>query len=49
MMQGKSCNIMVAAELLLSAREAITQTRSEAQLEEFATDAGMMKDEQPLK
>ena len=41
MMQGKSCNIMLAAELLTSAREAIIQLRSDTQFEAFATEAGM--------
>jgi len=49
MMQGKSCNIMLAAELLTSAREAIIQLRSDTQFDAFATEAGMLKDDQPTR
>ena len=45
MMQAKSCNIILAAELVTSANAALTQMRSEKQLEKFATEAGMKKDD----
>ena len=44
-MHGKSCNIMLAVELLSSANAAIKQLRSDAQFEEFAAEDE--KDDQP--
>jgi len=43
MMQAKSCNIMLAAELVTSANADIKQLRTEEQFEELATEAGMKK------
>jgi len=47
MMQAKSCNIMLAAELVTPANADIKQQRTEEQFEELATEAGMKKNEQP--
>ena len=46
MMQGKSCNVSLATELISSAALTIENMRSNDKFEEFASTAGLIKEDQ---